>query len=296
MLQTKNCRNAGEAFRQFMTSQQQLGTGASMHGANGQAKKTSFINYENTFGMFQFEMPTVADPMFRPHFLTATKQDPVTGNAIPYLGVQFLSALNGSGMRRITRPPLSVVLVVDVSGSMGQAFQNDESSEPGGRPLWTASDPANSKLGVAKKCMHAIIGQLGEADKLAIVLFNHTQNVLLPLTPATQLNRQSLARSIDRLHPSGGTKLADGFQQGMQLLECKDVLEGAEGATSRVIFLTDMESGLQDEQQVTAIARKMAVDPARRFYTSVVGIGVDLSVGAPRHPFANGLPRGTVRG
>lgn len=46
---------------------------------------------------------------------------------------------------------------------------------------------------------------------------------------------------------------------------------------SRVMFLTDMESGLADEEAVIAMAKSSAMK--KRIHTTVVGVGVDLSVG-----------------
>lgn len=46
---------------------------------------------------------------------------------------------------------------------------------------------------------------------------------------------------------------------------------------SRVIFLTDMQSGLSDEEAVLASAKTAATK--KNHHTTVVGVGVDLSVG-----------------
>jgi hypothetical protein len=119
-LATKAARKAAPAFRQFMTSQQQLGTGQSAGvGSSARAKnKTSFINYENTFGGFDFRVPTINDrsAMFVPHFSTALKPDPRTLTLTPYLGVQFASCFNGGGMQKMQRPPLNLVVLLDISG------------------------------------------------------------------------------------------------------------------------------------------------------------------------------------
>jgi hypothetical protein len=166
---------------------------------------------------------------------------------------------------------------------MGCAFDNDDVSGGGGTWGWRASsNPENSKLGVAKRCLHAIIAQLGEGDRLSIVLFNHSQKVLLPLSPVGAMSKtrmKKLTVQIDQLQPGGGTNLSEGFEAGMDILNCTDVLEASDAAQRRVIFLTDMESGPTDEKAVVDSARENASNPARRFHTSIVGVGVDLSVG-----------------
>jgi Mg-chelatase subunit ChlD len=180
-------------------------------------------------------------------------------------------------MDKIGRPALELVLVLDISGSMGWGFD----SEGGG---WGAA-PDKTKLAVAKRCIHAIIRKLTPADKLGIILFNQDSHTLIPLTPCSDLDRAEVAAKVDAIHTNGGTQLAQGFNSGVQMLaesakqaKKKKGKKDAAAATTmgrRVMFLTDMDSSQQDEDELLQIASKHAAN----IHTTVVGVGVDVSVG-----------------
>merc|ERR1719498_185243 len=124
--------------------------------------------------------------------------------------MQVSSSMNGSGLQQMARPALNLIIVLDISGRM-----------------WGCSDPSKSKLCVAKRCIHAIMAQLGEADRLGIILFDHSQKTLLPLTQLGSISAAKMQRlrgQIDGLRPCGGTNLQAGFEAGMEVLDCEEVL------------------------------------------------------------------------
>lgn len=133
----------------------------------------------------------------------------------------------------------------------------------------------------------------------------------------------ALKAKLAKVGPAGGTNLAEGFQSGLDMLAPHAAVvakakpktpkgkkrapsaEGAEAAAeaadtsaeagaatsavasvvvSRVLFLTDMQSGQADEDAVLALAAAAATGGARAalppVFSSLIGIGVDLSVGA----------------
>ena len=68
-LATKSAR----AFRSYMTSQQQVGR-ASANRVGAAAKKTSFINYENTFANFAFPVEPAPAAAFAPRVSAAVRE------------------------------------------------------------------------------------------------------------------------------------------------------------------------------------------------------------------------------
>lgn len=312
---------SARSFRHFMTTQQS--SGASSSGGRGQ-KKISFINYENTLGEFKFGCgPRETVHPFVPRFTVGTSDDPVTHNAQHWLGVNFASCFDDGGMAALGRPPLDLVFVVDISGSMSCSFDNDATAGGSGWGSWSVDDDSKSKLGVAKRCMKAIFGQLTENDRVGIMLFNTESHELLPFTSCGALTRSKVEKKIDDVHANGGTNLSLGFKAGIDMLA-----SGTKGAAKhaavnragkataasassrakgkgkakagkqakfaaaafaaaspaantsasrlrRVLFLTDMQSGQHDENEVLAIAKKSA---GKGLHTTICGIGVDLSV------------------
>merc|ERR1711871_962665 len=111
----------------------------------------------------------------------------------------------------------------------------------------------------------------------AVVLFNHNQHVLLPLTPVGALDTKQFKKNVDALCPTGGTRLNEGLQSGYAVLNAAPEGACSAGRLKRVMFLTDMQSTQEDEDEVLSSIAQAA---ASAHHTSVVGVGVDLSVGA----------------
>jgi hypothetical protein len=185
------------ALRQYMTSQQSVGNAVR---ADGTApRRVSYLNHENVLGSHSFAVePTEED--FEPRFHTATVQNPQTGLAETWLGVQWASKYDGTGVARHGRPPLSVVMVLDISGSMSMALEGDE-DEAEVQPF----APRRSKLTVAKSCLEAILGQLGAHDEVGVLLFNHTTHLLQPPTKCTAPAKAAILAKLERVQPGGGT-------------------------------------------------------------------------------------------
>merc|ERR1711907_904098 len=82
----------------------------------------------------------------------------------------------------------------------------------------------------------------------------------------------------DALCPTGGTRLNEGLQSGYAVLNAApEGSSGTAGRLKRVMFLTDMESSQDDEDEVLGSIAQAATCA---HHTSVIGVGVDLSVGA----------------
>eukprot|EP00036_Acanthoecidae_sp_10tr_P023279 CAMPEP_0206328954 /NCGR_PEP_ID=MMETSP0106_2-20121207/22944_1 /ASSEMBLY_ACC=CAM_ASM_000206 /TAXON_ID=81532 /ORGANISM="Acanthoeca-like sp., Strain 10tr" /LENGTH=763 /DNA_ID=CAMNT_0053761647 /DNA_START=11 /DNA_END=2297 /DNA_ORIENTATION=+ len=266
-LATKSARS----FRGFMRSQQALGVGRVSAGsatARAAPKAVSFVNYENTLGGFKFPAPPAEDVAdFSPRFESGVAKDISTGVDGQYLSVSFASRYDDAGMDAIGRPDLDLVLVLDISGSMRSRFDTGDDEWCG------ASADEGSKLGVARRCIKAIVRQLTRNDRVGIVLFNHDTHQLLPLTKCGSLKLKDVDAKLDAVVAGGSTNLAKGFGAGLNLLKTG----GKSKPMSRVVFLTDMQSGVEDENKVLSQAKSAATQ--KKFHTTVVGIGVDLSVG-----------------
>jgi len=289
-LATKSARN----FRSFMTSQQAVGRSA--NAAQAVKGKTSFINCENTFSSFDFPAANPTKEQFDMDISAAFISDASKPYAEPepYLGVRFASVLDGKGLDMYGRPALSLVICLDISGSMGSSFSNDDVEGS-----WSDFN-RTSKLDAAKKCISAIGKQLNPSDDVSILLFNHSQEVLLPMTSLKGLAPAKInalfTKQMKRVHTSGGTNLAAGLNAAIQLAGQDGLSTGKRVSKSsardslskskklklrRVMFLTDMQSSQSDEDDVVQSIRRAAtgLQITKSVHCSVIGIGVDLSVG-----------------
>ena len=122
----KDSRRTPLYFRAFMSSQQCSGRASySTHtpqarmAREGNVVKTSFINHENTMGEFKFPVGKREEVKELSTRVVRTKAvDPVTGNIEDWIGVNFQSCYDDIGMQKCGRPPIELVLVLDISGSM----------------------------------------------------------------------------------------------------------------------------------------------------------------------------------
>ena len=256
---------ASRELRTFLTSQQSVGT--SVAASRDGRTRQSFLNHENVLSSFAYTTkPT--DEKFEAQLGLSVVANPQTGLDEHWLGVQFASKYDGEGMARHGRAPISLMMVLDISGSMSMRLDGDSEAE---------GAPPMSKLDVAKRCVEEILGQLTPADVVGVMLFNHSTTMLHAPAKCTGATRDAIVRKLQGVKPGGGTCLREGFEAGMA------ALEGAPGVAAtplrRTYFLTDMLSSQADEAAVLDQAARRAAHASLPLHTTVVGVGVDLSVG-----------------
>jgi Ca-activated chloride channel homolog len=147
------------------------------------------------------------------------------------------------------RLPMNLVIVVDHSGSM-------------------ASDGRIDKV---RSGLTTLIDNLQDDDRLSIVAFDDTVNVLAPF--GETLDRASLHAIVDALQPDGGTDIFDGLQTGFQ--QFGDAPSGDH--QNRVIFLSDglATSGDTTQTDILAMADGFI---SRGIGLTTVGVGNEFDV------------------
>jgi Mg-chelatase subunit ChlD len=116
---------------------------------------------------------------------------------------------------KISGPPLTVILMVDISGSMG------------GEPI-----------ALVKQSLLFILDSLKPGDRLSLVCFNHEAfRVFDAAITASADSKASARSSISALNATGGTSIRAGVITGMQALA--EANAAAPQATKRLMLLTD---------------------------------------------------------
>ena len=119
--------------------------------------------------------------------------------------------LQGRQIATENRDSASLVFVIDISGSMAR----------------------EDRLGLVKKALGLLVGELNSEDQVGIVVYGSTASVLLEPTRGGDLG--SIMEAIDSLEPGGSTNAAHGLRLGYQMAAG---LIGP-GRTTRVILLSD---------------------------------------------------------
>jgi Ca-activated chloride channel homolog len=164
--------------------------------------------------------------------------------------VVFVQLGLSSGIDEATfrRAPLNLSVVVDRSGSMG-----------------------GSKLDSVKTALSRLIDQLGEADRLSIVLFDDSVDVLVQPTLVT--NKAALKSAVNSIFPRNATDMAAGLRRGSDFVK---QYAGQPGVADRVMVFTDAQTNTGDTDQ-TSFVGIAAAAAAQNIGITLFGVGTDLN-------------------
>jgi Ca-activated chloride channel family protein len=153
-------------------------------------------------------------------------------------------ALKGREVDLKNRPASNLVFLLDVSGSMNQP----------------------NKLPLVQKSMRLLVENLGENDRVAIVVYAGASGMVLPSTSCD--HREQVLAALDRLKAGGSTNGGAGIQLAYQTA----VANFIKGGTNRVILATDgdFNVGVSDRGQLTRLIEEKAKSGV---FLTVLGFG-----------------------
>ena len=152
--------------------------------------------------------------------------------------------IQGQRIERNERAASNLVFLIDVSGSMSSA----------------------DKLPLLKNGMKLLVEQLGENDRVAIVVYAGASGLALESTPGDQTER--LIRALDRLSAGGSTNGGEGIELAYETA----VANFIEGGVNRVILATDgdFNIGVTNNGALTRLIEEKAETGV---FLSVLGFG-----------------------
>lgn len=153
--------------------------------------------------------------------------------------------LKGRVIEEDARPVSNLVFLLDVSGSMG---------EP-------------NKLPLVKNALRLLLEQLGENDRVAIVVYAGSSGLVLPSTTADQ--KEAILRAMDNLNAGGSTNGGEGIELAYRVA----VENYITGGVNRVILCTDgdFNVGITDQSSLEKLIEEKA---AGGVALSVLGFGM----------------------
>ena len=131
--------------------------------------------------------------------------------------------------RDITEKVSSVdlICVVDVSGSMG-----------------------GDKIKLVKESLKYLVSIMNGQDRLAIIIFSGSADILFDFTQMVEANKQSIINKIENLNANGGTVIMSGLKLALELIS--DEYSTREKVAS-IILLSDGEDTSFDKNQFISL-------------------------------------------
>lgn len=200
-----------------------------------QIRTEEFVNY------FAGDIPAPTEDVFAVQ--TEASVSPFGGSPNRYM---LRVGVRGKEIAKENRPPMSLVFVVDTSGSMDQG----------------------NRMELVKHSLRLLGTELDARDQVGIVSFADTASLVLPMTSMDQ--RATLESAIQGLSPEGSTNVEDGMRLGYELLAR---VPAEPGKLRRVVLISD---GVANTGQTTADAILAQVDVHQKagIYLSTVGVGM----------------------
>ena len=230
------------------------------------------VTHEGLFYDYFFDTGKMqeCEKLFCPSYSLAITPDPLSGKEEYYMAVGLNSGLKAADFER---KKLNLVVVLDISGSMGSSF--DEYYYDGKTSPFSKEDRGKSKMDVAKDAVIALTKHLKNDDRFGMVVFDDSAFRAKPLNLVGETDMDKIRTHIGKIYDKGGTNMESGFREGTDLLTEIGKVDPTEYET-RIIFLTDAMPNLGQisEEGLFGLMEKNARD---RFYTTFVGIGVDFN-------------------
>ena len=147
------------------------------------------------------------------------------------------------------RPPMNVAIVVDHSGSM-----------------------QGEKIQRARQAAAGLVERLGPEDRAAVVQFDDSAELLVPMIAADDAGRRRLIAGIQSIQDAGGTNISGGLELGRN-----EIMKNLEGnRVNRLILLSDGNANI-GVTDVPSLARIASDASERGVRITTVGLGLDYN-------------------
>ncbi len=232
------------------------------------------VTYKGLFYDYYFDTGTVKDckKLFCPSYSYAVSKDPIFMQPQYYISV----GLN-SGMTDFHRKKLNLVVVLDISGSMGSPFDKYYYDRFGNKveQKWDESRMSKTKMQIADESVVALLDHLKPEDRFGLVIFSDDAFLVDPLTNVANKDLDRLKSHILKIKETHGTNMKAGMEDGIALFDMFLQADKSEHE-NRIIFLTDAMPNI-GEMDDLPLFRMLGDNADQGIYTTFIGIGVDFN-------------------
>ncbi len=238
--------------------------------------KYQSITYEGLFYQYYFDTGNdqgKCQALFCPSYSKAVVPDLFSGQLDYYLSVGLNSGLTEESF---TRKKLNLVVILDISGSMGAKFNEYYYDRAKNSPQ-QENDYGKSKMQLANETIIAMMQHLTVDDRFGVVLFDDKAYLAKPLRLVKHTNMQAISNHIKEIKDQGGTNWEEGYAKGIALYNSlQKSLKDSRQYENRIIFLTDAMPNLGEihKDGLASMVRKAAKEG---IYTSFIGVGIDFN-------------------
>lgn len=158
------------------------------------------------------------------NIITLTNE--VTGNIIEgkyYVNIKVKPIIQ-------QRKGVSLIVLLDISGSMGQSVSENVNCETDGF----------TRLDLIKHTMRTIIESLSDDDELCVIKFNSVATKICSFVKMTQINKLDINPKLDALYADGQTNIWDALRLAFDTIKTIDT----DNRVGSIFLLTDGESNV----------------------------------------------------
>ena len=146
-----------------------------------------------------------------------------------------------------------LICVIDISGSMSGA-----------------------KIHLVKESLKVLIDMMDPKDRIALVLFSDTAQIIYDLNYLTSENKSKLKGLINGINAYGGTNIASGLQLAVDILKKeKNKTTTNSGRSSSVLLLSDGQDNILNAEQLGEKLKTFTKGEGLSFTLNTFGYGYD---------------------
>jgi Ca-activated chloride channel family protein len=240
---------------------------------NGYLPKIDSITYEGQFYNHYFDTGlndgVECKKLFCPSYSSARRLNIFSEKQEYFLSVGLNSGIDTKDFKR---KRLNLVVVLDISGSMGANFDSYYYDKHGNK-VETKEKSNKTKMQIATESIVAMLSHLKDNDRVGIVLFDSRAYRAKPLRMVLLSNKKAIRDHILALKEQGGTNWSAGYKEGLKLFNDIEISAKYE---NRIVFLTDAmpNSGELKKDKLFGLAKEAS---KKGIHTTFIGIGVDFN-------------------
>jgi Ca-activated chloride channel family protein len=232
------------------------------------------ITYEGLFYDYFFDTGQEEECLekFCPSYRAAVTVEPFSEEEEYFLSVGLNSGIKKEDFQR---KKLNLVIVLDISGSMGSAFNQYYYDQFGNKQSIEDDDIGKRKITIATETIVDLLDHLRGDDRFGMVLFESVGYLAKPLRLVGDTDMAAIKQHVLEIKDRGGTNMEAGMKVAKEMFDgFLDVDPSV--YENRIIFLTDAmpNTGQTSDTSLLGMTKGNA---DKMVFSTFIGIGVDFN-------------------